>query len=125
MKIKLDENIPASLVDVLSKRGHDADTVAHEDLRGRDDTTIWQAAQHEGRFLTTQDLDFSDIRRFLPGTHHGLLLLRLPGAGRAAIANRVQALLDAYAVEQWRGCLVVVTKRKIRIRRPEPSSDTP
>jgi len=38
---------------------------------------MWSAARRDERFLITQDLDFSDIRQFKPGTHPGLLLVRL------------------------------------------------
>ena len=34
MRIKLDENLPAELVDDLAAMGHDADTVASEGLTG-------------------------------------------------------------------------------------------
>jgi hypothetical protein len=34
--------------------------------------------QAHGRVFITQDLDFSDARKYVPGTHHGLLLVRLP-----------------------------------------------
>lgn len=76
MKVKLDENLPARLVRLLAELGHDADTVPQEGLAGRPDADIWVAAQTAARFLITQDLDFSDIRRFAPGTHQGLLLVR-------------------------------------------------
>jgi len=52
--------------------------VLDENLGGRDDDTVWAAAQAEQRFLVTQDLDFSDARRFVPGTHAGVLIVRLP-----------------------------------------------
>jgi len=42
-------------------------------LTGRADPDVWSAAQSARRFLITQDLDFSDIRRYKPGTHAGLL----------------------------------------------------
>lgn len=71
MKVKLDENLSARLVRVLAELGHDADTVPQEGLAGRPDVGIWAAAQTAERFLITQDLDFSDIRRFAPGTHQG------------------------------------------------------
>ena len=35
MKIKLDENLPARLARILSKLGHDADTVIQENLNGQ------------------------------------------------------------------------------------------
>ncbi len=78
MKVKLDENIPASVASRLAQLGVDTDTVLGEGLRGRPDADVWSAAQNEDRLFVTQDLDFSDIRIFKPGTHHGLLLVRLP-----------------------------------------------
>ena len=77
MKIKLDENLTVSIVPVLTKLGHDVQTTIEEGLKGKLDQDIWQAAQREERFLMTQDMDFSDVRRFAPGTHQGILLLRL------------------------------------------------
>jgi predicted nuclease of predicted toxin-antitoxin system len=118
VKIKLDENLPDLVVAQLEGMGHEVDTVADEHLTGRDDEAIWQAAQAEGRFLITQDLDFSDLRRFRPGTHMGVLLLRLSQPGRLGLTSRVVTLFATEAVEQWRGCLVVATDQKVRVRRP-------
>ncbi len=118
MKIKLDENLPVALVHDLAGLGHDVDTVPREGLAGRPDSAVWQASQEAGRFLITQDLDFSDLRRFAPGTHHGLLLLRLARPGRSALRARVQRLFETEAVHGWARCLVIATDRKIRVRRP-------
>lgn len=73
MKIKLDENMPVALVADLVALGHEVDTAPGEGLAGKADSEVWRAAQTAGRFLITQDLDFSDVRSFAPGTHHGLL----------------------------------------------------
>jgi hypothetical protein len=75
-------------------------------------------AQDAGRFLITQDLDFSDLREYQPGKHHGLLLVRLANPSRRALIKRVNTLFATEDVEGWRGCFVVATERKIRIRRP-------
>jgi predicted nuclease of predicted toxin-antitoxin system len=114
VKIKLDENLPERLVSELQALGHDVDTVPSEHLAGRDDNEVWQAAQTVDRFLITQDLDFSDVRRFTPGTHAGLLLVRLTQPGRNALATRVAMLFATEHVDQWRGCLVVATEHKVR-----------
>lgn len=118
MMLKLDENLPATLVDPLAALGHDVDTVPAEQLAGKDDNTVWNAAQQAGRFLITQDFDFSDVRRFQPGTHHGLMLIRLLNPSRRRLAARLHAVFAAEPVDTWVGCFVVVTERKIRIRRP-------
>ena len=90
MNVKLDENLPRRLVSALSNFGHDVDTVRSEQLAGRNDADVWNAAQSAGRFLITQDLDFSDLRRYTPGTHAGLLLVRLAEPGRDALLERVR-----------------------------------
>lgn len=119
MRIKLDENPSARLVSVLARHGHDVDTVVDEGLAGEDDAVVWSEAQKARRFLVTQDLDFSDVRRFRPGTHDGLLLLRLQQPGRQALMRRVESLLKAEEMDDWHGCFVVATDRKIRVRRPQ------
>jgi predicted nuclease of predicted toxin-antitoxin system len=95
VKIKLDENLPDRLVAELQSLGHDADTVRAEHLAGKDDNEVWQAAQAAGRFLITQDLDFSDVRGFTPGTHPGLLLVRLAQARSGSLGRtRCHAVRD-------------------------------
>jgi predicted nuclease of predicted toxin-antitoxin system len=118
MRIKLDENLPTKLMPLLGALGHNVDTVPEERLQGRDDSMIWQAAQNTKRFLITQDLDFSDIRQFRPGTHYGILLLRLRAPGRAALTARLSSIFQNENVESWSRCFVVVTERKIRVVRP-------
>jgi predicted nuclease of predicted toxin-antitoxin system len=121
MRIKLDENLPTSLVDALVQLGHDADSVQQEGLQGAPDPGVWAAAQAAKRFLVTQDLDFSDVRQFAPGTHYGLLLVRLADPSRRALMTYIESLFRAEDVERWARCFVVATDIKIRVRRPEPN----
>jgi predicted nuclease of predicted toxin-antitoxin system len=102
MKLKLDENLPEALLDELSKLGHDVDNVRAESLTGRSDLEVWHAAQSDGRVLITQDLDFSDIRQFAPGTHHGLILVRLRVPGRLRLTRRIREAFASEPVETWK-----------------------
>jgi predicted nuclease of predicted toxin-antitoxin system len=119
VKLKLDENLPRQLVPILTSLGHDVDTVPDEDLAGQDDHAVWAAAQSAGRFLVTQDLDFSDARKYSPGAHHGVLLVRLSQPGRQALVDRISMLFRTEAVETWEGCLVSATPTKVRVRRAD------
>jgi len=123
MKVKLDENLPRQIAVELRGRGRDVQTVVEEGLTGRADADLWQAAQREGRLLITQDLDFSDTRKFQPGTHHGIVLIRLQSPSRQNLIARAKELFDAEDITSWTGCFVVVTERKIRIRRPDPKGN--
>ena len=118
MKIKLDENLPKSLVQALSAYGHDVDTVRSEGIAGAPDPDVWSAAQSDGRFLITQDLDFSDIRRFTPGTHCGLLLVRLPDAGSRGLVQKLTAIFAVEEVDAWAQCFVILSEHKLRVTRP-------
>jgi predicted nuclease of predicted toxin-antitoxin system len=117
MRIKLDENLPVRLAAVLENLDHDVDTIADEDLSGKSDREVWEAAQQETRLLITQDLDFSDVRRFAPGTHCGILLVRLHSPDRQSLIMRVAEVFQQEDVSDWRGCFVVVTERKTRVIR--------
>lgn len=110
--------MPATLATTLATCGHDTDTVPEENLAGKPDPDVWRATQQAKRFLITQDLDFSDIRQFRPGNHHGLLLVRLINPSRQNLIEQVTLAFKMEKVETWRHCFVVLTERKIRVRRP-------
>jgi predicted nuclease of predicted toxin-antitoxin system len=118
MKIKLDENLPLQLAMLLKDLGHDTQTPYAERLLGHTDKEIWDEAQKESRFLITQDLDFSDLRRFAPGSHHGILLVRLRSPSRRQLTQRMQELFLREQTREWAGCFVVATERKIRVPKP-------
>jgi predicted nuclease of predicted toxin-antitoxin system len=118
VKIKLDENLPESLIAELSALGHDVDNVRQEGLAGYGDPDVWAAAQAERRFFITQDFDFSDVRQFQPGSHHGLLLVRLPDAGRLSLTRRIAETFRSEDVESWGGCFAVLSGHKLRLLRP-------
>ena len=121
MKIKLDENLPLRIATLLKDLRHDAHTLHDESLTGHADREIWEAAQKESRFLITQDLDFSDLRQFAPGSHHGILLLRLRSPNRSDLIERIGELFQKENVSEWAGCFVVATERKIRVLKPPRS----
>jgi len=116
MKIKPDENIPASLGTTVESIGHDVDTVMQENRVGAPDSAIWQAATQEKRFLITQDLDFSDFRRFPPGAHPGIMIVRLGNPSRRRLIERISGVFNRESVNDWKGGIVILTDRKLRIR---------
>jgi predicted nuclease of predicted toxin-antitoxin system len=101
MKIKLDENLPDDLAPLFAAGGHDVQTVPQEQLAGRDDAVIFKAACDEERVLWTQDLDFSDVRTFSPGTHPGVVLMRLREPSRRRLVERVRQILASESLESW------------------------
>lgn len=116
MKFKLDENLPAVAAVHLLAAGHDVHTVHDEGLQGADDTAVMGAAIREGRVLVTLDLDFADVRRYVPGTHAGVWVLRPEVQTFAAIVALLGAGLRLLATEPAAGQLWVIDEKKVRIR---------
>jgi predicted nuclease of predicted toxin-antitoxin system len=124
MKIKLDENLPLDLAPMLRGLGHEVDTSQDEGLAGESDERVWQATQQESRFLITQDLDFSDLRKFRPGSHRGILVLRLDAPSQHSLIASVERIFRRENVVAWIRCLVVATEHRIRIVKPQELRDS-
>jgi predicted nuclease of predicted toxin-antitoxin system len=123
--VKLDENLSQSHVDFLQEKGYAAERVTDEGLSGADDAAVWQRTVSEGRLFVTLDLDFADVRRFAPGTHPGIVLLRPRNRGREAVLEILERLVTEYSFQSLTGCFVVADIHHTRIRRPPPPAPDP
>jgi predicted nuclease of predicted toxin-antitoxin system len=77
MKFKTDENVHPQVAVHLQSRGFDAFTVWHQSVDGYKDDPLLTLCIGECRALITLDRDFSDIRRYPPPTHQGIIVLRV------------------------------------------------
>ena len=124
-RVKLDENLSASHQQLLISSGYDADRVTDEGLSGADDSVVWARVVTEQRFFITLDLDFADVRRFGPGTHPGILLIRPKTRGAKAVLEILTRVLSEYPLTTLAGSFVVANPDHTRIRRPPPDISTP
>ncbi len=125
MRIKLDENLPPKLKNVLATFGHEACTAADEGLLSQPDTRIAHAAASEKRILFTLDLEFADLRKYPPGHHPGVILFRPYGMGMRSVNSFVQEFLRGTDLSECIGCVVVVDPGRVRVRRPPLDFDSP
>ncbi|QXD16311.1 DUF5615 family PIN-like protein [Rhodocaloribacter litoris] len=107
---------------LLRQAGYEADRITDQGLSGAHDDVVWQRVCADQRFFITLDLDFSDVRRFPPGTHAGILLLRPSNRSRDAVAVVLTRVLREHVLENLKGCLVVADEQHTRIRRPGGSA---
>ncbi|MBN8596259.1 MAG: DUF5615 family PIN-like protein [Planctomycetes bacterium] len=117
MLIKLDENIPDLVADRLRQLGHEVHTIREEGLTGASDERVSAELGKERRFLVTQDLDFSDARRFVENSPMGVLIVRLSNPTRRQIASRVEEVFVGQAEADLVGSITIATEKKIRVRR--------
>jgi predicted nuclease of predicted toxin-antitoxin system len=117
VRIKLDENLPLSAATVLAERGHDVDTVIAEGLTGAPDADIVAAASAAARLLLTLDRGLGDIRRYPPGSHAGIVVVRPADQSAVAVREVVTGLAAGSQLEALTGLVAVVQHGLLRIRR--------
>jgi predicted nuclease of predicted toxin-antitoxin system len=117
--IKLDENLGASHQRLLRAAGYDADRVIDEGLGGAGDEHVWEIVQQAGRLFVTMDLGFSDARRYPPGAHRGILVLRAREPGPLVALAILQRVVSEQPLPELTGCLAVADERRTRVRRPD------
>ncbi len=88
MRIKLDENIPVSAGEPLRSAGHDVDSVVDEGLAGATDSNVLAEATARDRLVITLDRGFADARMHPPGSHAGILVLRVEDQSPPAMCAR-------------------------------------
>ncbi|MCU0596239.1 MAG: DUF5615 family PIN-like protein [Desulfobacterota bacterium] len=119
MKIKVDEDLPKAVAESLRRVIPDTLTELDEGLSGALDPKLWDIAQGEGRFLITGDKAFANIRKYPPGTHHGVLLLRPNENGILQMLRLVDDVLKLGNLENLAGCIAVASPRRLKVRRPK------
>lgn len=122
-QLKLDECLSASVGALLSEAGHDVTTVVGQGWGGFTDPELWPRIQAEGRILVTADTRFADVRRFPPGEHAGVVLLRPGIESRRRYLALASLLLEAVNLDAVSGTVVVVEPMSVRVRRPAPTKD--
>ena len=116
MKIKLDENLPYALLSELIAIGHEVDTCEQEGLGGASDPTVFTKCVQEIRLLVTLDLDFANIRSYPPGTHAGIVVLRMKRQDVDSIVAAASKLFLKYTEDELRSNLVIVDVLTDRVR---------
>lgn len=118
MRFKLDENIDVRAAAVLVQVRHDVTTVTGQHLSGAADPVIFETVRMEGRILVTLDRGFCDIRTYPPGTHPGIVVLRLRRQALPSVDRALELLLGYEDLAPIASCTVIVGGETVRVRRP-------
>ena len=115
-KFKIDENLPIEAANLFNRFGYDAETVLDEELQGFSDDELFLTCKKENRILVTFDLNFSDVRTYSPGTHPGVIVIRLADQSVDATLSVINKIISTFKEETPSGKLWIVEEKKIRIR---------
>jgi predicted nuclease of predicted toxin-antitoxin system len=116
-RLKVDEDLPRQIADLCGARGHDVTTVAGQGWQGIADEILWTRIQGERRWLITADKGFADLRKYPPGSHAGVILLRPQEESRRAYLDLAESAVSRLDLDQMSGAMIVVSPRGIRVRR--------
>lgn len=86
-------------------------------LTGASDSTIFQWAHENRHLVITFDEDFADARMYPAGSHAGVIRLRVWPTTIEQTESALGRLLGAVSDEELIGCLVIVDRQGIRVRR--------
>jgi predicted nuclease of predicted toxin-antitoxin system len=114
-KFLVDESLPRAVTHALRSAGHDTEDARDVGLRGQSDLVVQQTAASGLRILVTGDLDFANPLRFPPGSHPGIVVLRVPTDLSPVL--RAAQVVDgiARAGGNLSGKLVIVEGARVRI----------
>jgi len=118
VKFKPDEILPAAAAPVLAGAGHDVDTVIAEDPAGAPDEDAAAAANATGRILISLDRGLGNIRSYPPGSHAGIVVLRLTDQSAATVTKAISDLASPASLDSPAGAVTVMQRGLLRIRHP-------
>jgi len=117
-RVKVDEDLPRQIARLFVERGLDATTVIEQGWGGSSDERLWPRVQSEDRWLVTGDKGFADLRRYPPGSHTGVILLRPGEENRRSFIELARRAIGSLDLDSLAGSVIVATPKGIRIRRP-------
>ena len=117
MRLLVDANLSPRVAAALRAEGHDAVHVNEVGLLSADDVTIARKASADGRIVVTSDSDFGTILARRGGSSPSVVLLRhLNDTPPKRQAEIVLAALGSTADELAAGCIVTISKGRLRVR---------
>ncbi|MGC2530505.1 MAG: DUF5615 family PIN-like protein [Candidatus Acidiferrum sp.] len=116
MKFKVDENLPAEHAAILRDQGHEADTVADQQLTGAADSAVFERCQAEDRILLTLDLDFGNMQTYPPKFHSGVVVFRSRAQDKLTLIALLKRLLPLLTSRSPKKQLWIAEHDRVRYR---------
>lgn len=116
-RLFIDQNVRLEVAAALRADGHLVIHASEAGLAERDDETVLRWATERGLVVVTFDIDFADRAYWTNDPHEGIIRLRLEPQTPAHVVPVLGGFLKAYPPESLKNALVILTERKVRLRR--------
>ncbi len=117
VKFFLDENIPNSSIEALEDLGYEVEHARTAGFKGSSDEEIAKYAKEQKAILVSRDLDFGNILWYPEGSHHGVLIIRLPYDYTAnQITKKLKEFVEKIEVENLVDHITILELGRYRMR---------
>jgi len=116
-KFLLDENVPPGIGVFLQSLDFDVVHPKDSGMLGASDSQIMDLARQEERTLITFDKHFADLVHYPPGTHWGVIRIRIHPPLLSDVIRALDQFLKQFDMSTIQGTLIVLEKEGFRIRR--------
>lgn len=117
MRFLIDNALSPVVASLLCAAGHDAVHIREYKMQRAPDEAVFARAAEERRVLVSADTDFGTILALREELNPSVILLRRGPKHPTMQANLLLAVLPIVTDELQRGCIVVLGKDRIRVRR--------
>jgi len=117
MKLLLDQNIRSETLDFLRDLELDVTSTRELKIERLSDDEIMEIAKELNRIVVTFNSDFGDIRYFPPGSHPGVIRLKIEPQILEVVHPILKYLFKTVKHTDLENALTIVTESKIRIRK--------
>ncbi len=116
MKILLDNCIPGKTGKLLQEAGFSIITLKELGKSSASNSEVLYLARTNEALLLTCDLDFSNILIYPPGSHCGIIVLKISAATERPVYSVLLKALEELDPSLLSRSLVIVDKNKYRLR---------
>lgn len=117
LKFLLDENVPPAIGVFLQSLDFDVVHAKDSGLLEASDKQFMDLARQEERTLITFDKHFADLVLYPPGTHWGVIRIRIHPPQLSDVIQALDQFLKQFDMSTIQGALIVLQKDGFRIRR--------
>ncbi|OGW07070.1 MAG: hypothetical protein A2Z59_00575 [Nitrospinae bacterium RIFCSPLOWO2_02_39_17] len=117
MKILANHCVFGKTVCLLQKAWHEVIRLKDIASASSVDDAVGSLAVSHNAILLSNDKDFTDIIKYPPKEHSGIIVLRITPQSEGIVHNTLLSLLASKSLEEIHGSLVVIRGNKIRFRR--------
>lgn len=116
VRLLLDQGLPRDAASELRRVGFDCTHVGELGLSKATDPEILTLSRDMGSVVVTLDADFHTILAVSGAANPSVIRIRLEGLGGIEVATVIRKVVNKYAVDLRRGCMITVKQHKTTCR---------